>query len=160
MAISSAHTASATAPEPNSSRFTRLKSTGSDSPARTTSARDPLAWAAPRTRTHRSIPASPTPAGASRLPPAIREVTPKCPDCRQTGSYCVFRQKKRAEQTALPFSSLRLMKYDSDGRGSGSAAYLCHRASISGDGVLAAENDLALYLLCELEAARADFGGR
>src|SRR3982074_2219349 len=35
---------------------------------RTTSAHGPLAWAAPRTRTHRSIPAPPKPAGASRLP--------------------------------------------------------------------------------------------
>src|SRR5256886_5125201 len=57
----------ATAPEPNSSRLTSLKSIRFDSP-RTTSVRGPLAWAAPRTRTHRSIPAPPTPTGASHLP--------------------------------------------------------------------------------------------
>src|SRR5258707_11671351 len=38
---------------------------------RTTSAHGPLAWAAPRTRTHRSIPAPPTQAGASRLPRTV-----------------------------------------------------------------------------------------
>src|SRR5437773_3688177 len=43
---------------------------------RTTSAHGPLAWAAPRTRTHRSIPAPPTPAGASRLPPTVPYPTP------------------------------------------------------------------------------------
>src|SRR5580700_6890720 len=57
----------ATAPEPNSSRLTSFKSIRFDSP-RTTSARGPPAWTAPRTRTHRSIPAPPTPAGASPLP--------------------------------------------------------------------------------------------
>src|SRR5438477_146292 len=35
---------------------------------RTTPARGPLGGAAPRTRTHRSSPAPPMPAGASRLP--------------------------------------------------------------------------------------------
>jgi hypothetical protein len=51
----------ATAPEPNSSRLTSLKSTCFDSPANNIGAR---AWSAPQTRTHRSIPAPPTPAGA------------------------------------------------------------------------------------------------
>src|SRR6202049_475543 len=54
---------------------------------RTTSARDPLAWAAPRTRTHRSIPAPPTPAGASpshkqsltRLPLELLNGLPQIP---------------------------------------------------------------------------------
>ena len=66
----------ATAPEPNSSRLTSFKSTCFDSPPRTTSAHGPPAWAAPRTRTHRSIPAPPTPAGASRLPRAVPYPTP------------------------------------------------------------------------------------
>src|SRR5262245_7635260 len=43
---------------------------------RTTSAHGPLAWDAPRTRTHRSIPAPPTPAGASRLPRTVPCPTP------------------------------------------------------------------------------------
>src|SRR5438093_8279955 len=43
---------------------------------RTMSAHGPLAWAAPRTRTHRSVPAPPTPAGASRLPRAVPYPTP------------------------------------------------------------------------------------
>ena len=57
----------ATAPEPNSSRLTSLKSTRFDSPANNVGP-CPLAWDVPRTRTHRSIPAPPTPAGASRQP--------------------------------------------------------------------------------------------
>src|SRR6266566_9011060 len=38
---------------------------------RTTSARGPRAWDAPRTRTHRSIPAPPAPAEASRRPRTV-----------------------------------------------------------------------------------------
>ena len=60
----------ATAPEPNSTRPTSLKSTRFDSPANKVGPW-PTSWGEPRTRTHRSIPAPPTPAGASRLPPAV-----------------------------------------------------------------------------------------
>src|SRR5262249_4065042 len=65
----SAHTASPpprsrTPPAPRSSNRHALIA------LRTTSAHGPRAWAARRTRTHRAIPAPPTPAGASRLPRA------------------------------------------------------------------------------------------
>ncbi|TMD35795.1 MAG: hypothetical protein E6I89_13535 [Chloroflexi bacterium] len=43
---------------------------------RTTSARGPRAWDAPRTRTHRSIPAPSMPVGASHLPPTVPCPTP------------------------------------------------------------------------------------
>src|SRR5512134_1722214 len=67
MATFSAHTASPPPPTrtpPGSRASSRYASIA----PRTTSAHGPLAWAAPRTRTHRSILVLPTPAGASRLP--------------------------------------------------------------------------------------------
>src|SRR6476659_9294672 len=66
MATFSAHTASPPPPSRTPTGSRALGRHASIAP-RTTSARGPLAWAAPRTRTHRSIPAPPTPAGASRL---------------------------------------------------------------------------------------------
>src|SRR6195256_5528865 len=75
MATFSAHTAS---PPPPSRTPARSRASGRHASIaqRTTSARGPPAWAAPRTRTHRSIPALPTPAGASRLPRAVLYPTP------------------------------------------------------------------------------------
>jgi hypothetical protein len=70
MAISSAHTASPPPPS-RTPAGSRASSRYASIAPRTTSARGPQVWAAPRTRTHRSIPASPTPAGASRLPRAV-----------------------------------------------------------------------------------------
>jgi hypothetical protein len=52
----------AIAPEPNSSRLTSFKSIRFDCPANNVG---PPAWAAPRTCTHRSLPAPPTPAGGA-----------------------------------------------------------------------------------------------
>src|SRR5262249_2535942 len=63
----------ATAPEPNSSR-SRASSRYASIARRTTSVRGPPVWAAPRTRTRQSIPAPPTPAGAS--PPHEQSLTP------------------------------------------------------------------------------------
>src|ERR1039457_922182 len=75
MATFSAHTASPPPPS-RTPAGSRASSRHASIAPRTTSARGPLAWAAPRTRTHRSIPAPPTPAGASRLPRAIPYPTP------------------------------------------------------------------------------------
>src|ERR1043166_4121683 len=71
----SAHTAS----PPPPSRIpagSRASSRYASITPRTTSAHGPPAWGAPRTRTHRSIPAPPTPAGASRLPRTVPFPTP------------------------------------------------------------------------------------
>jgi len=70
MAIFSAHTASPPPPS-RTPAGSRASSRHASIALRTTSARGPRAWAAPRIRTHRSIPALPTPAGASRLPRAV-----------------------------------------------------------------------------------------
>src|SRR5207244_2214872 len=75
MATFSAHTASPPRPS-RTPAGSRASSRHASIAPRTTSARDPLAWAVPRTRTHRSIPAPPTPAGASRLPRAVPYPTP------------------------------------------------------------------------------------
>src|SRR6267143_4410446 len=64
MATFSAHTALPPPPS-RTPAGSRASSRHASIVPRTTSARGPLAWAAPRTRTHRSIPAPPTPAGAS-----------------------------------------------------------------------------------------------
>src|SRR5262249_13798913 len=71
----SAHTAS---PQPPSRApaGSRASSRHASIAPRTTSAHGPLAWGARRTRTHRSIPAPPTPAGASRLPRTVPCPTP------------------------------------------------------------------------------------
>src|SRR5215471_4535456 len=60
MAIFSAHTASPPPPS-RTPAGSRASSRHASIARRTTSARGPLAWAAPRTRTHRSIPAPPMP---------------------------------------------------------------------------------------------------
>src|SRR6266446_2718068 len=75
MATFSAHTASPPPPS-RTPAGSRASSRHASIVPRTTSARGPLAWGAPRTRTHRSIPAPPTPAGASRLPRAVPYPTP------------------------------------------------------------------------------------
>jgi hypothetical protein len=67
MATFSADTASPRPPSPTPAG-PRASSRHASRVPRTTSARGPLAWGAPRTRTHRSIPAPPTPAGALRRP--------------------------------------------------------------------------------------------
>src|SRR5829696_7648847 len=70
---------------------------------RTTSAHGPPAWAAPRTRTHRSIPAPPTPAGASRLQCARHDVLL----CRVDRAGEVFHPiRPRSRRHRLPPSSL------------------------------------------------------
>src|SRR3954463_2588068 len=66
MATVSAHSA-APPPPSRTPAGSRAASRETARAPRTMSARGPPAWAAPRTRTHRSIPAPPTPAGASRL---------------------------------------------------------------------------------------------
>src|SRR5262249_51314015 len=71
----SAHTASPPPPS-RTPAGSRASSRHTLIAPRTTSAHGPLAWAAPRTRTHRSIPVPPTPAGASRLPRAVPYPTP------------------------------------------------------------------------------------
>jgi hypothetical protein len=63
MATVSAHTASPPPPS-RTPAGSRASSRHASIAPRTTSAHGPLAWGAPRTRTHRSIPAPPTPAGA------------------------------------------------------------------------------------------------
>src|SRR5688572_4623669 len=70
MATFSAHTAS---PPFRSRTPAGLRASSRDASIarRTTSAHGPLTWAVPETRTHRSIPAPPTPAGASRLPGTV-----------------------------------------------------------------------------------------
>src|SRR5256884_5788865 len=75
MATFSAHTASPPPPS-RTPAGSRASSRHASIAPRTTSARGPLAWAAPRARTHRSIPAPPTPAGASRLPRTVPYPTP------------------------------------------------------------------------------------
>src|SRR2546429_4506316 len=70
MATFSAHTASPPPPS-RTPAGSRASSRHASIAPRTTPARGPLAWAAPRTRTHPSIPAPPTPAGASRLPRTV-----------------------------------------------------------------------------------------
>src|SRR5712692_10246557 len=70
MATFSAHTASPPPPG-RTPAGSRASSRHASIAPRTTSAHGPLAWAAPRTRTRRSIPAPPTPAGASRLPRTV-----------------------------------------------------------------------------------------
>src|SRR5437867_9236099 len=75
MATFSAHTALPPPPS-RTPAGSRASSRHASIAPRTTSARGPLAWAAPRTRTHRSIPAPPTPAGASRLPRTVPYPTP------------------------------------------------------------------------------------
>src|ERR1700739_2857999 len=75
MATFSAHTASPPPPRRTPAGSRALSRPASIAP-RTTSARGRLAWAAPRTRTHRSIPAPSTPAGASRLPRTVPYPTP------------------------------------------------------------------------------------
>src|SRR5262245_14140272 len=65
MATFSAHTASPPPPS-RTPAGSRASSRYASTAPRTTSARGPLAWAAQRTRTHRSIPAPPTPSAASR----------------------------------------------------------------------------------------------
>src|SRR6266550_8165540 len=64
MATFWAHTASPPPPS-RTPAGSRASSRDASIAPRTTSAHGPLTWAAPRTRTHRSIPAPPTPAGAS-----------------------------------------------------------------------------------------------
>src|SRR5438067_13005663 len=76
IATFSAHTASPPPPSRTPAGL-RASSRHASIAPRTTSARGPLAWAAPRTRPHRSIPAPPTPAGASRLPRAGPYPTPR-----------------------------------------------------------------------------------
>src|ERR687887_321532 len=75
MATFSAHTASPPPPS-RTPAGSRASSRYASIAPRTTSAHGPLAWAAPRTRTHRSIPAPPTPVGASRLPLTVPYPTP------------------------------------------------------------------------------------
>src|SRR5437867_13080563 len=75
MATFSVHTASPPPPS-RTPAGSRASSRHTSIAPRTTSAHGPLAWAAPRTRTHRSIPAPPTPAGASRLPLTVPYPTP------------------------------------------------------------------------------------
>lgn len=75
MATYQAHTASPPPPEPNSSRLTSFKSTSFDSPANNVGLW-PTNVGSPRTRSHRSIPVPPTPAGASGLPPTASSPTP------------------------------------------------------------------------------------
>src|SRR2546428_8635570 len=75
MATFSAHTASPPPPSRTPAGL-RASSRHASIAPRTTSAHGPLAWAAPRTRTHRSIPAPPPPAGASRLPRTVPYPTP------------------------------------------------------------------------------------
>src|SRR5438874_6092110 len=70
IATFSAHTASPPPPSRTPAGL-RASSRHASIAPRTTSARGPLAWAAPRTHIHRSIPAPPTPAGASRLPRTV-----------------------------------------------------------------------------------------
>src|SRR5207247_9668360 len=77
MATFSAHTASPPPPSRTPADLRDSSRHASIAP-RTTSARGPLAWAAPRTRTHRSIPAPPTPAGPSRLPSTAPSPAPAC----------------------------------------------------------------------------------
>jgi hypothetical protein len=60
----------ATAPDADSNRLT-ASSPHASIDARATLARGRRAWAAPRTRTHRSVPAPPTPAGATHLPRGV-----------------------------------------------------------------------------------------
>ena len=86
MAIVSAHTASPPPPS-RTPAGSRASSRHASIAPRTTSARGPLAWGAPRTRTHRSIPAPPTPAGAyasheqslTRLPLELLNGRPEIP---------------------------------------------------------------------------------
>src|SRR6267154_6625133 len=75
MATFSAHTASPPPPS-RTPAGSRASSRHASIAPRTTSARGPPGWGAPRTRTHRSIPAPPTPAGASRLPRTVPYPTP------------------------------------------------------------------------------------
>src|SRR5215207_4607665 len=75
MTTFSAHTASPPPPS-RTPAGSRASSRHASIPPRTTSAHGPLAWDARRTRTHRSIPAPPTPAGASHLPRTVLCPTP------------------------------------------------------------------------------------
>src|SRR5215213_5498767 len=75
MATPEAHTASPPPPS-RTPAGSRASNRHASIAPRTTSAHGPLAWAAPRTRTHRSIPAPPTPEGASTLPPTVPYPTP------------------------------------------------------------------------------------
>src|SRR5438132_13676275 len=70
MATFSAHTASPPPPSRTPPGLRASTRHASIAPP-TTSAHGPLAWAARRTRTHRSIPAPPTPAGPPRPPPRL-----------------------------------------------------------------------------------------
>ena len=75
MAIFSAHTASLPPPS-RTPAGSRASSRYASIARRTTSVRGPPASAAPRTRTRRSIPTPPTPAGASRPPRTVPYPTP------------------------------------------------------------------------------------
>src|SRR5687768_11750327 len=75
MATFSAHTA-LPPPRSRTPAGSRASSRYASIAPRTTSAHGPLAWGAPRARTHRSIPAPPTPAGASCLRRAVPYRTP------------------------------------------------------------------------------------
>src|ERR1041385_6801815 len=66
----SAHTASPPPPSRTPAGLRASSREASIAP-RITSARGPPAWRAPRTRNHRSVPAPPMPAGASRLPRTV-----------------------------------------------------------------------------------------
>ncbi len=57
----------------------RVSSRAASTAPRATSARGPPPWGAPRTRTHRSVPVPPAPAGASRLPRTVPCPTPLTP---------------------------------------------------------------------------------
>src|SRR6476646_7838722 len=70
MTTFSAHTASPPPPS-RTPAGSRASSRHASITPRTTSVHVPLAWAAPRTRTHRSISAPPTPGATSRLQPTV-----------------------------------------------------------------------------------------
>jgi len=76
-------------------RLTSFKSTRFDSPANNVG-HALLAWAAPRTRTHRSIPAPSTPAGASRLPDS------PLPDSRLSCSMAFPRSRHELRRSNRP----------------------------------------------------------
>ena len=100
MATFAAHTASPPPPS-RTPAGSRASSRRASIAPRTTWAHGPLTWAAPRTRTHRSIPAPPTPADASNeqsltrlplellngLPPDPRDVSPAT---RYTPTISIF----------------------------------------------------------------------
>ena len=99
----------ATAPEPNSSRLTSFKSIRFDSPANNVGPW-PVSLGCITNSTHRSIPAPPTPAGASRLPrqsltdPELRTAFPRSPCTssafQSTRSRCSTRLLCRVDRPA------------------------------------------------------------